>query len=473
MARLTYQQLVRAHRTLARENRRLTEQNQLLHRRVDELQGEIQQLKQQLEAAQRAGKRQAAPFAKRRPKSKPKKPGRKPGKAYGSQACAKPPKQIDETYDALLPCRCPHCRGSIIRTHVDRQYQIELPSQPIYRQFNVHVGQCRGCGKRVQGRHVLQTSDALGAAAVQLGPNAQVAVVHLNKVAGLSHGKVAGMFDKLFHIHLCRGASARIVRRVAERLKPTYQAIKAAMPHQPWHAVDETGWRIGGWPAWLHVFVSGKFTCYVIAFSRGHDVAQGLLGWEYSGLLIHDGWAPYDRFYFAQHQTCLAHLLRRCGQLLETAQRGAVCFPRKIKQLLQDALHLRDRYEGGQLSPPGLVIARGKLRSRLDRLLRWRRTDPSNERLAQHLARHRDQLFTFLQLPGVDATNWRGEQALRPAVVNRKVWGGNRTEAGAQAQAILMSVLRTSDQQAHNSLACLRDVLCAPRNGPIARFASL
>jgi transposase len=44
----------------------------------------------------------------------------------------------------------------------------------------------------------------------------------------------------------------------------------------------------------------------------------------------------------------------------------------------------------------------------------------------------------------VDATNWRAEHALRPAVVNRKVWGGNRTWAGARAQAVLMSVLQTA-----------------------------
>ena len=45
--------------------------------------------------------------------------------------------------------------------------------------------------------------------------------------------------------------------------------------------------------------------------------------------------------------------------------------------------------------------------------------------------------------PEVEPTNWAGEQAIRPAVVNRKVWGGNRTWAGARAQEVLMSVLET------------------------------
>ena len=49
-----------------------------------------------------------------------------------------------------------------------------------------------------------------------------------------------------------------------------------------------------------------------------------------------------------------------------------------------------------------------------------------------------------MQFQGIDATNHKAEQAIRPAVVNRKVWGGNRTQAGATAQAILMSVIFTA-----------------------------
>jgi transposase len=56
-------------------------------------------------------------------------------------------------------------------------------------------------------------------------------------------------------------------------------------------------------------------------------------------------------------------------------------------------------------------------------------------------------MFTFLTEPGVRATNWRAEQALRPAIVNRKTWGGNRTNQDARTQQITMSVIRTARQQ--------------------------
>jgi hypothetical protein len=79
----------------------------------------------------------------------------------------------------------------------------------------------------------------------------------------------------------------------------------------------------------------------------------------------------------------------------------------------------------------GLVVELGRLSRRLLHLVWPAKTHPGNERLAQFLWDHRDDLFTFLREPGLDATNWRAEQAIRPAVVNRKVWGGNRTWTGA------------------------------------------
>src|SRR5207244_4494813 len=63
------------------------------------------------------------------------------------------------------------------------------------------------------------------------------------------------------------------------------------------------------------------------------------------------------------------------------------------------------------------------------------------------LATEREHMFTFLTEPGVQATNWRAEQALRPAIINRKSWGGNRTRQGARTQQITMSVIRTARQQ--------------------------
>jgi transposase len=105
----------------------------------------------------------------------------------------------------------------------------------------------------------------------------------------------------------------------------------------------------------------------------------------------------------------------------------------------------------------------------LEALLWPLKTNPSNERFAKHLWNHRDQLFTFLTVPGLDATNWRGEHAIRWGVILRKVWGGNRTQRGAQAQSVLMSIWRTCWQRGVSALDWLSQRLrrlCHPLPQP-------
>jgi len=449
----------------------------ILDQRIAELEAQVQALTRQveqltrlLEEARRGGKRQAAPFSKKPPKPNPQKPGRKPGDDYGVIAYRQPPppQEIDEEHDAPLPDACPTCGGAVAETGVVYQYQTEIPRRPIHRRFTIHRGQCTGCGRNVHGRHPLQTSEAVGAAAAQLGPDLQVALVELNKHAGLSHGKIRHCLHTLFGIRLTRGGSAQAILRAGRRCRPAYDGLRRQLRRARRVTVDETGWRIGGWPAWLHAFVSRTTTIYDIARSRDHTVAEGVLGANYSGSMIHDGWAPYDRFTQARHQQCLAHLLRRCRELLETARRGAVRFPRQIQAWLQKALRLRDCWRARKISGHGLAVARGRLHGQLLDALRSRKTDLANERFAQHLWKHRYHLLTFLTIPGVDATNWRAEQALRPAVVNRKVWGGNRTPAGSRAQAILASVLQTCRQQHRDALDFLSQTLRRLSPAPLA-----
>jgi transposase len=226
---------------------------------------------------------------------------------------------------------------------------------------------------------------------------------------------------------------------------------------------DETGWRVGGQPAWLHTLVSPQATAYVIDPTRSGAVAEDILGLDYDGTMIHDGWSPYDQFENAWHQQCLNHLLRRADDLASMATRGAVCFPSRVCELLRAGLNLRDRHAAGEISHHGLTIARSRLESRLTDLIFPTKTNAANERLAQHLWNHRHELFTFLRQPGLDATNWRAELAIRFGVILRKVWGGNRTWAGARAQAVLMSVWRTCWQQGRSALDFLSQLLRGTR----------
>lgn len=441
----------------------LTQEVEQLLREIDRLKKQVESLSAALEETRRAGKRQAAPFRKKAPKPNPQKPGRKPGENYGEHHRRAVPETIDETYEAPLPEKCPGCGGShLTETSVQSQYQVEIPRRPITREFHVHLGRCDDCGSRVQGRHELQTSDALGAAAVQLGPDAHAAMAWLNKDAGLSHGKVAGVFENLFGIDIDRSTSARSIRRTATRLEPAHAEIREAVRTAPSVVPDETGWRIGGESAWLHAFVTDRATCYVAHPNRSADPLAEIIGWDYPGTLIHDGWSPYERFKNAHHQQCVRHLLNRGKELLESATAGAVRFPRAVRDVLGRALETRDRFETGEITDHGRLVLRGRLRVELKRLVTPIKVHPGNETFAAFLESHLDDVFEFLRQPGIDATNYRAEQAIRPAVVNRKVWGGNRTMAGARDQSILMSILRTCHQRALDSLDFLSQALRAP-----------
>jgi transposase len=229
-----------------------------------------------------------------------------------------------------------------------------------------------------------------------------------------------------------------------------------------WVVPDETGWRVGGHGAWLHTLVGPEASAYVIDPTRSGDVAAGILGLDDAGTLIHDGWSPYDRFPAANPQQGLRPLLRRADERAAAATRGAVCFPRRVAGLLRAGLDLRDRHAAGEISRHGWAVAGGRLENPLSDLIFPPKTNAANERLAQHLGAHRDDLFTFLRQPGLDATNWRAELAIRFGVILRKVWGGSRTWVGARAQSVLMSVWRTCWQHGRSALDFLSQLLRGP-----------
>jgi transposase len=414
-----------------------------------------------LEAMARGAKRQAAPFSKGPPKPDPKPPGRKSGENYGTHQRRGLPPRIDQVLEAPLPGQCPHCSGEVFQTEVVQQYQTEIPREVTYRQFNVHVGECRCCHRRVQGRHPLQTSDALGAAASQIGPDAQALAVQLNKEAGLSHGKISRFFEAAFGLELSRSAACRIMLRAARRCEPAYQAIVQRVRQSASIVPDETGWRIGGLLAWLHVAVGADATAYLIHRCRGYEGAVELIGADYDGFMTHDGWSPYMQFILAVHQTCLGHLLRRAHELEEFAAGYGGQFPRQVKAILKEALAVRDRREAGELTVPQAVEQARLLSGRMLELVIPTRVNADNERFAKHLYNLQDSLFTFLEFEGVDATNHRAEQAVRPATANRKVWGGNRTDVGAKAQSILMSVIRTTTQRGIDTVNFISSTLKA------------
>ena len=446
-----------------RELDQAQEEVERLYKENDRLKREVERLRKQLDAALRAAKRQAAPFSRGEPKASPKRPGRKPGSRYGRHACRPIPSRVDEQIRVPLPECCPDCGGKVKFDSQQTQYQEEIVRQTIVRRFDIEVGACRDCGRRVQGRHPLQTSDAVRVGNVQLGPEALTLAAIFNKQMGLSLGHTQQALRYGFGLQVSRAGLCRALARLADRAEPTYAGLGETTRQSLVNRVDETGWKVGGVLRWMHVAVSDRVTVYAILPGRGYQQSVVLLGEDYAGFLVHDGWVPYYRFTLAFHQSCLSHLLERSKKMIESGSPEAVAFPLAVRNLLQVSLKLRDRYEQGEISEHGLRTATGRLDAKLDRLLEPAHPDPANQRLANHLRHEQPFLFSFLYCPGLDATNHAAEQAIRGMVIARKVWGGNRTWEGARTQQILVSVLRTCWQQGKDAFARCVKLMRAPR----------
>ncbi|MGH3925135.1 MAG: IS66 family transposase, partial [Pseudonocardiaceae bacterium] len=128
--------------------------------------------------------------------------------------------------------------------------------------------------------------------------------------------------------------------------------------------------------------------------------------------------------------------------------------PRQQRRILLDALAVRDQ----RLSGDALAEAVAALRARIDALCARRPTHDPNRRLVKHVNNERKTPADLLTHPGVEATNWEAEQALRGMIVNRKCWGGNKTRKGADTAAVLASVLRTAAQQGADPVAVLAEI---------------
>ena len=240
------------------------------------------------------------------------------------------------------------------------------------------------------------------------------------------------------------GGVVQAIARQARALAPTYRALIAGVRASRAVAPDETGWRINGQTAWLWAFAGENVTVYLVAPGRGYEHAVAILGEDYSGVLERDGWAPYRRFTHAKHHTCAARLLRRTGELIADSVAGQARVPHAARRILKDALALREQHDVIDAEQFGLKVT--DFNERTDKLLQVRPTHEPNRRLLAHLQTERQHMFTFLTEPGVQAPNWRAEQALRPAIVNRQSGGGNRTTTGAHVQQSTMSVIRTARQ---------------------------
>jgi transposase len=421
---------------------RLQLNNLRLQKLLERLQADVEELK-------RAGKRQAAPFARRKLVEHPKKSGRKAGQGKFSRREQPVRRQVDQTKKARLS-GCPECGGRLRDIHQHEQYVTDIPKtiRLVTTRYVTYSGYCGDCHKRVRSRHPEQTSQATGAAGVLVGPRAKALAADAKHRLGCSYGKVSELLNDAFGMQVSRSGWCQADQRLAETARPVYQELIEAVRRSLVVHADETGWRIGTLSAWLWVFTNQEITVYAIRDNRSSDVVVEILGRKFQGILASDCFLAYDdkRLKDWLKQKCLSHLLKDLKEMEECKTGRAVRFAQQLTAVLQAALKLKT--EKPSLDPALFAQQAQALETQLDALISRQRNlkDRDNVRFARRLRKHRPHLLRFLYVDGLDATNNLAERQIRPSVIIRKTNGCNRSKGGAETHSVLTSVLVTCRQ---------------------------
>lgn len=343
---------------------------------------------------------------------------------------------------------CPGCGGRLKRCAETRlRYTEDIPDiQPEATEHTIHRDWCPKCKKKVEPPVVAALPGS------QLGNRVLVLSAWLHYALGNTLSQIVEVFNFHLQLKISEGGLIDMWSRLQAILFAWYEeiqqeALRAATLHG-----DETGWRVNGLTHWLWCFCTQDLTYYLIDRSRGSPALRKFFIDEFSGTLVSDFWGAYNAVACAARQTCLVHLLRDLEQTekYKTPGKNWPAFAKKLRRLVADAIGLRRQQ--GELSSETYASRRGRLARRLQELIDTDWNNPQAKRLIKRLRRHQNDLFTFLDQTNVPFDNNHAERSIRPAVILRKNSYGNRSQRGADCQAVLMSVFRTLKQRGYDPI---------------------
>jgi transposase len=397
-------------------------------------------------------------------------PALKRGPKYGHPGTSRA-RVAPDGVDVVLPCRptaCGACGHALPRTGgqlAGRRQVIELPPiRPLVLEAQRYRVRCKHCQ-----HHTVGAYPADFATHGRFGPqlHAQIALWHEQQHIG--YDRLVVLLQEVFGLTISEGAVVDAVARVGVALAPAAAAIAETVRQAPVVGSDETSARVDGVNYWEWVFQTDTAAYHVIQRRRNTEVVLSFLNGATPQVWVSDLWKPQLLAPTAAYQICLAHQLRDLQYAIDAergeARAGPRAWAQRCRALLQQAIHLRHQEQAGELSPAAFAAAVTAVETTCDQLLTEILPPGWSADLQRRFVVHRPGLLLFLHRADVPPTNNASERSLRPSVVHRKVTGGFRSAAAAEAYATLRTVADTARKRGQSVYAQLLRAMGAPLAG--------
>jgi transposase len=441
----------------------LRERYRAVVRERNELRGRVKLLESRLAQYESVEEEQRAPPSFVKPKVEAKE-RKKPGAPEGHKGVSRPrPKDVDDEVVEETDT-CPECGHDELRPLEDDKIRVITDIIPA-RAIHIRVVQkrywCPGCKKRVLARskHALPRK--------RLGINLAAYAAFL-RTENIPYGRILTIFREMFMLKLAKRTLIEAVREVKETLKPEYLKMKKNLRRARVVNGDETSYRMDGKNWWLWALRSRKSVVFVVRNTRGREVPLEVLGKDFTGTTMSDGWAAWF-FAGGNHQLCFNHInqmLRKVEVKYRIKERGYmelkapeylgagrppeefIEFAAWLREWMHDVAMLVKRNptkEERRRALHGFRVSLGRLLAK-----KWKNVHAA--RIVRFLAKHREKLLWTVELPGVPFHNNAAERALRSSVVARKISYGSKSSEGVQAHEVLRSVTETQVLRGRNPL---------------------
>ena len=260
-------------------------------------------------------------------------------------------------------------------------------------------------------------------------------------------------------VPISQGSVAGLTARAARRLEGDFlAAIRTALAAAPLVHFDETGFRVAGRLHWVHSTSTGKYSLLYVHPKRGRDaIDAGQVLPVFTGIAVHDAWAPYDCYPQATHALCCAHLLRElvaAGEL----DPAATWAGQGIDALLALKKAADVAVAAGLEHINPAVLAAGVASFRHAALVGVKdhtgQNTPVGKKLAALARRMRERIDDYLRFARdphhCPFDNNAAEREVRMVKIRQKISGGMRTLTGAEQFCHLRSYLATATKHGVN-----------------------